>query len=319
MKAYAYDSSHEVMKRYKPPQSPIDRVVTDQLPGIMESSPSYIDFRRDIMTLVGKAERKSGIQSTYGVFVMDLVTQAHCGVNQDLTRWDPESRHREGWFNSASVIKLYQGYILCDMMRMGELSSEKVYHDTVTGRRFRLPSMLAAMISYSDNNYSNATLRLVGNHQSNQVLDRLGLKDSRIYGEMSGAAGYSRTNNLKRYGTDRRCARITPRDAGLILYNVYNHKDTDVYMNILNKALAGNIYNTRIPVGVHKVNAKYGVAHKTGTNSELGVYNDAGIVYCKNPYILVAFTQSTSGYAGEAFIRYLSRDLTLYFDKKSSR
>ncbi|MCX7771650.1 MAG: class A beta-lactamase-related serine hydrolase [Clostridia bacterium] len=267
--------------------------------------------------MINKAFKSSGMKTTYGIFIMDLRTGMYFGINENLTRIDPEDKHKEGYFNSASVVKLFQGYIVCDMLRKGELDINKVYKDAVTGRSFKLLNMIKAMISYSDNNYSNATLRLIGNKKSNEVLNRLGICNTRIYGEMSGAIGYSRSNNVKRYGTPKRCARITPRDAGLILYNVYRNKDSDMYMKALNQGLLGNIYNTRIPVGVKRVRPKYYIAHKTGTNSEMGVYNDAGIVYAKNPFILVTFTQSTSSSAGHAFIRSLAEQLTLYFDSRA--
>lgn len=209
------------------------------------------------------------------------------------------------------------GYILCDMMRHGELDKDEVYHDKVTGRKFKLLKMISSMISYSDNNYSNATLRLIGNEKSNEVLERVGIYNSRIYGEMSGAAGYSKKNNQEKYGTTKRCARLTPRDAGLILYNVYTNRENDLYMKTMNQALLGNIYNSRIPVGVARAGSRYKVAHKTGTNSALGVYNDAGIIYNKHPFILVAFTQSTNSNAGQGFIQSLSERLTRYFDAMS--
>jgi len=297
------------------PDDPV--VIADSFPSTDLDIREYTVFRNEVLAIIGEAERLSGIKTVYGVFVMDLVNNYTCGVNEKLTRVDPYDNMKEGYFNSASVIKLFQGYILCDMMRRGELSADEVYYDAVTGRKFRLLKMIRNMISYSDNNYSNAALRLIENQKSNEVLDRLGIHDSRIYGEMSGAIGYSRENNLKKYGTIKRCARITPRDAGLILYNIYVNRETDIYMETLNEALKGNIYNTRIPVGVARVNPDYEVAHKTGTNSQLGVYNDAGIVYCRRPFILVAFTQSATSTAGEGFIRILAEKLTRYFDSRA--
>lgn len=275
-----------------------------------------IAFQQDVEAMIKKAEKKSGIKGIYGVFVMDLVNEFYYGVNENLTVLDPQDQVPEGYFNSASVIKLFQGYIFCDMMRRGELDTEKTYFDKVTGRKFKLIPMIKSMISYSDNNYSNACLRLVDNRRSNEVLARLGIVNSRVYGEMSGAIGYSRQNNIAKYGTDKRCARITPADTGLILYNIYKNKDTDEYMKALNDALLRNVYNTRIPVGVNRVSSKYAIAHKTGTNSTIGVYNDAGIVYTPNPYILVVFTQGTTSTIGHTFIRSLAEQLTRYFEKE---
>ena len=286
-----------------------------QLPEHTPTKPEALSFQRDVEAMVDKAVKKSGIRGTFGLFIMDLKNEYTYGKNENLTQWDPKDQVPEGYFNSASVIKLFQGYLLCDMLRRGELDSEKTYHDRVTGRKFKLLPMIKSMISYSDNNYSNACLRLVDNKKSNEVLTRLGIVNSRLYGEMSGAVGYSRENNIAKYGTDKRCARLTPYDTGLILYNIYKNKDSDGYMKALNEALLKNVYNTRIPVGVHRVSSKYAVAHKTGTNSALGVYNDAGIVYTPNPYILVAFTQGTTNNTAHTFIRSLAEQLTHYFKK----
>lgn len=309
------DESHQ--ETGENPSADAAEIIAGDFPQVDTGTSEYTVFRDEITAIIREAERLSGIKTVYGVFVMDLLNNYICGVNESLTRVDPYDNMREGYFNSASVVKLFQAYILCDMMRMGELSMDETYYDKVTGRRFRLTEMINAMLSYSDNNYSNAALRLVGNQKSNEVLDRLGIHDSRIYGEMSGAIGYSAENNLKRYGTVKRCARITPRDTGLILYNVYLNRESDIYMEMLDKALKANIYNTRIPAGVARVNPEYEVAHKTGTNTELGIYNDAGIIYCRRPFILVALTQSTTARTGESFIRILAEKLTRYFDSKA--
>jgi len=288
--------------------------IVTSLPEFDALDPRYLAFKREVHKIISGARRFSGIRTPVGVFVMDLETGFCTGVNDTRTRFDPDDGSREGYFNSASVIKLFQGYILYDMIRRGELDEDAVYIDPVTGWSFRLGEMIHTMISRSNNNYSNACLRLIGNAKSNEVLARLGITDSVIYGEMSGAIGYSPRNNIEKYGTTKRCARITPRDTGLILYNIYINKDSDPYMASLNRALLDNIYNSRIPAGVKRVNREYEVAHKTGTNASLGVYNDAGIVYCKRPFILVAFTQGTTSQAAHSFIRKLAHDLTLYFE-----
>jgi hypothetical protein len=287
--------------------------LTDHIPPFDTTSLQALTYKKAMDVILEKAVKVSGIKSTYGLFIMDLKTGFYYGVNENLTQTDTASNLPEGYFNSASVIKLFQGYLFCDMIRRGELDSEKIYYDKVTGRKFKLLPMLKSMISYSDNNYSNACLRIVDNKKSNEVLSHLGIKNSRLYGEMSGAIGYSRQNNIKMYGTEKRCARITPLDAGFILYNIYCGKDADQYMKLMNEALLGNIYNTRIPVGVRRVSSKYRIAHKTGTNSAIGVYNDAGIIYTENPFILVAFTSGTTSGTGHSFIRSLAENLTKYF------
>ena len=162
------------------------------LPTSDVDSPEVQNFRYDMNNIISKAEKVSGISSIYGLFIMDLQANYFYGVNENLTGIDETDNVPEGYFNSASVIKLYQGYIFCDMMRNRELDAEKKYHDKVTGRKFKLMPMIKSMISYSDNNYSNACLRIVNNTLSNAVLNRLGIKNSRLYGEMAGAIGYSK-------------------------------------------------------------------------------------------------------------------------------
>ena len=312
-----YHPGTAVMEEDLPGREPaeISGPIVTSLPENNVFDPRYISFKREVQAIIRDAREFSGMRTPVGVFVMDLCTGFYTGVNDTRTRFDPNDGTREGYFNSASVIKLFQGYILYDMLRRGELDEDEVYTDQVTGRSFRLMDMIHTMISRSDNNYSNACLRLIGNAKSNEVLVRLGITDSVIYGEMSGAIGYSLRNNLEKYGTTKRCARITPNDTGLILYNIYINKDSDPYMAALNRALLANIYNSRIPVGVRKVNKGYEIAHKTGTNISLGVYNDAGIIYGRRPFILVAFTQGTTSQAAHSFIRKLAQDLTVYFDQ----
>ena len=103
---------------------------------------------------------------------------------------------------------------------------------------------------------------------------------------------------------------------GYILEQVYTKKDTDEHMTHFNKALLDNIWNSRIPTGI---NFKYPVAHKTGTASSHGVYNDAGIVYCKNPYVLVVFTRGETKTAGEGFIREVAKEVTNYMDNINNK
>lgn len=286
------------------------------LPTSDVDSPEVQNFRYDMNNIISKAEKVSGISSIYGLFIMDLQANYFYGVNENLTGIDETDNVPEGYFNSASVIKLYQGYIFCDMMRNRELDAEKKYHDKVTGRKFKLMPMIKSMISYSDNNYSNACLRIVNNTLSNAVLNRLGIKNSRLYGEMAGAIGYSKKNNMNKYGTAKRCARLTPMDTAFFLYNIFINKDSDFYMKELNDALLKNVYNSRIPVGVNRISSKFRVAHKTGTNSGRGIYNDAGIVYAKTPFILVVFTQNTTEKAGNSFIRSIAEQVTFYYENK---
>ena len=171
------------------------------------------------------------------------------------------------------------------------------------------------MISYSDNNYSNAALRLIGNQKSNEVLDRLGIHKSRIYGEMSGAIELAGKQPEKVWYCQALCG-LHPRYRADTLQYLCQPGEGHLYGD-LEQGSQRQYLQQRIPAGVSRVNPDYEVAHKTGTNSHLGIYNDAGIIYCKRPFILVAFTQSTSSKAGQSFIRSLAEQLTRYFDSKA--
>ena len=206
-------------------------VIADSFPSPDMCIWEYTVFKNEVLAIIDQAERSSGIKTVYGVFVLDLVNNYSCGVNENLTRIDPYDNMEEGYFNSASVIKLFQGYILCDMMRRGELNVDEVYYDSVTGRRFKLLRMIRDMISYSDNNYSNAALRLIGNQKSNEVLNRLGIHEQDIWRDVGGDRLQQGKQPEKVWHCQALCPDYT-RDTGLILYNIYINRENDIYGNI---------------------------------------------------------------------------------------
>lgn len=268
-------------------------------------------FSNDMQKIIDTAVKNNKIKNKVGIYIKEFSNNLEFGVNDTLTVVDSSDGNTDGYFRAASVVKLQMAYITYQLIEDGTLKTDKLYHDNVTKKDFYVLQAVHTMISKSDNNLFNTFLRLVGKEKSNEILDKNGLINSNIYGEINPAIGYSSSNNLKRHGTTKVGGKITPKDMGYILEQVYTKKDTDEHMAHFNKALLDNIWNSRIPTGIK---FKYPVAHKTGTASDYGVYNDAGIVYCKNPYILVVFTKGETNTSGEGFIREVAREVTNYMD-----
>ena len=283
---------------------------------IAEVNTEETKFSNDIQKIIDTAVKNNKIKNKVGIYIKEFSNNLEFGVNDTLTVVDSSDGNTDGYFRAASVVKLQMAYIVYQLIEDGTLATDKLYHDNVTKKDFYVLQAIHTMISKSDNNLFNTFLRLVGKEKSNEILDKNGLVNSNIYGEINPAIGYSSSNNLKRHGTTKVGGKITPKDMGYILEQVYTKKDTDEHMTHFNKALLDNIWNSRIPTGI---NFKYPVAHKTGTASSHGVYNDAGIVYCKNPYVLVVFTRGETKTAGEGFIREFAKEVTNYMDNINNK
>lgn len=272
-------------------------------------------FTRAVSEIAGKAASKSNIKNPVGVYVKELNTGNEFGINENLTVIDEFDGNKDGYFRAASVVKLQMAYVAYRLIERGELSVDKTYYDSVTKQEFMLLPTLHKMVSQSDNNLFNTMLRLIGREKTNKTLIEYGILNSPVYGEISPAIGYSRENNIKRHGTTKVGGKITPKDMGKILEAIYNEKDENPFMECFNEALLANIYNSRIPEGIGH---KYPVAHKTGTADSAGTYNDAGIIYCKNPYILVVLTKGETSSSAQKYIRELANELTSYMDERAS-
>ncbi|NLY19415.1 MAG: serine hydrolase [Clostridiaceae bacterium] len=316
----AYENvTEEAEKTLQQQESPADNLSSQEqekellLCGDNNNDPQ---FCMDIKDIADKAAGKSNIKNLVGVYVKELKTGYEFGINENLTVFDEYDGNTDGYFRAASVVKLQMAYVAYRLIEKGELSVDKTYYDNVTNQEFMLLPTLHKMVSHSDNNLFNTMLRLIGRERTNRILEEYGILNSPVYGEISPAVGYSRENNIKRHGTTKVGGKITPKDMGKILEDVYKEKDENYYMECLNRALVANVYNSRIPAGF---DYKYPVAHKTGTADSAGAYNDAGIIYCKNPFILVVLTKGESSANAQKYIRELAKELTAYMDKRASK
>jgi len=80
------------------------------------------------------------------------------------------------------------------------------------------------------------------------------------------------------------------------------------------ESLLNNIYSNRLPAGI---GYKSPVAHKTGTSSGEGVYNDAGIIFLEdNPYIMVVMSKG-SGSNVQPLFRSITGEVYNYMKKRT--
>jgi beta-lactamase class A len=170
------------------------------------------------------------------------------------------------------------------------------------------------MISHSVNGYFNITLRHLSPGKINETLEKLGVKNSLVYSEIMPAQGSSIKNNIKRYGISR-SPRTTPRDLGYVLNLLYCGKTFGTENDkVFLESLKNNIYSNRLPSGVRYRSA---VAHKTGTSSNEGVYNDAGIIFLTgNPYIMVVMSKG-SGSNVQPLYRTITGEVYNYMKKRT--
>lgn len=279
-----------------------------------EVQQAAFDFNKDIDTIVMKRINsfyKNGGKGTIGIYIKELNSSFEYAYNGEKTN---PSNPKEGYFNSASTSKLLSAAVMYYMNNNGELELDKTYTDKTIDIQYNLNKLLSKMISHSVNDYFNITLRHLGSKKINETLLKLGVKNSLVYSEIMPAQGSSVKNNIKRYGISR-SPRTTPKDLGYVLELLYCGKtfgaDND---KLFLESLKNNIYSNRLPAGVGYRSA---VAHKTGTSSGEGVYNDAGIIFLENnPYIMVVMSKGSSS-SVQSFYRIIAREVYNYMKKRT--
>jgi|GEM_PF-1179228 len=272
------------------------------------------DFSSEVDAIVMKrvnAFYKKGGKGTVGIYIRELATGFVYAHNADKTNPDDPN---EGYFNTASTCKLLSAAVMYRLNQCGELELDKNYMDQLTKRQYNLKKLLPRMISHSVNDYFNITLRHLGAAKINEVLLQLGTDHSVVYSEIMPAEYSSVRNNVKRYGISR-SPRTTPRDLGHVLQLLYEGKTFGEENNkLFVQALLDNIYSNRLPAGV---GYRSPVAHKTGTSSGEGVYNDAGIVFLEdNPYIMVVMSKG-SGSGVQTLFRTMTGEVYDYMKKRT--
>ena len=161
------------------------------------------------------------------------------------------------------------------------------------GTRYRVVSLLRAMIDVSDNTATNILIRLVGRPSVNQTMANLGLLQTYLH-------DYIRTSG----SSIRYALRSSPHDMVKLLTDMAKYELIDEWSSReMIAILEGQRHNTLIP---EPLPSGLQIAHKTGTLDD--TLNDVGIVYA-DPEIYVIAVMTTdlpSLGAGRRFIRGVS-------------
>ena len=217
-------------------------------------------------------QENAGVSSAY----MDIKSGAHVSSNGD----EPKV--------AASMIKLLILAEFLSQTQTGSCSLEETYtvqaSDIVggsgtvqhngAGTEYSLGDLASLMISVSDNTAANILIDKLGMDNINAQAGNLGLTATSLN-------RYMMDYNAINAGLDNF---ITANDAVKLLYAFYNGQ---VWREDLCEFAMQALYGQTISTSLwNSVPPQSSVGHKTGNLD--GVSNDAGIVNCDNPYILVA-------------------------------
>lgn len=142
------------------------------------------------------------------------------------------------------------------------------------GSTFPVSTLLAQMITVSDNTAANMLIRLVGRHNINDTMKDLGLHHTHL-------ADYIRTAEY----SVRTTLRTTPSDMVSLLSDMAKNQLIDEWSSRQMIAiLEHQEINTLLPVPLPDIP----IAHKTGSFND--TLNDVGIVYADSPYVIAVMT-----------------------------
>jgi len=231
-------------------------------------------------------QETTGLQGSYGISVSDLVTGLTYGINAT------------GGYRAASInkmpilITLYQradaGTINLD--ETITLSDDDIQHygtgliqDPGSGRTFTLRQLAAAMIETSDNTAAYVLERYLGQDAIQANVERWGLVHTSMADNTTTPAEV-----VALFVALKRGSLLQPESTAIVL-----------------SLLQHTVFDERIVGGVPQGVA---VAHKIGT--DVGVYNDAGIVLApSHPYAIAVLSQGADESEAEAALARISGDV----------
>ena len=165
--------------------------------------------------------------------------------------------------------------------------------DAPIGAGFPVATLLAKMITVSDNTAANMLIRLVGRRHINGTMADLGLHHTHL-------ADYIRTEEW----SVRSTLRTTPADMVKLLARMAKHQLIDEWSsNEMISILEHQQINTLLPVPLPP---DIEIAHKTGSFDD--TLNDVGIVFGQEPYVIAVMTTDLPSLSsGRSFIHRISR------------
>ncbi len=234
----------------------------------------------------------------YGIYTKNLTTGETAGINID-SEFETASLYKL-WVAGALYQQIEDGSIKpqdslssskYDLYKKMEIEFEKEEEEKLKEEKVEssVSDALTRMITVSDNDSAYLLTDKVGFDNIREFLKNYGFSNSTI--------GNPPTS--------------TPKEIGSYFEKLYKGEIVDKQKsNELIVLLKSQRINDRIPKLLPNTVA---VAHKTG---ELGgLKHDAGIVYAKNPYILVILTNTNNPVESTEFSAQLSRQVYDYYKK----
>lgn len=220
----------------------------------------------------------------YGFTVLRLSDGTSYGVSSD------------GKFQGASLLKLPLMVFMYKMSEEGKLNLDTKYtlkdDDKVKGSGVLYTANVGTVYTYrqliefmgkdSDRTAYKVIKDFVGDTQFKSYLVEIGMKN-----------------------TDIDTGNTTPNDIELLLQklwdlNLVNQKDRDEMLGFLENTIYENWITAGVPKGIV-------VAHKFGQDA--GVMADGGIVFTKNPYILVIMGNGITQHDADSLFPKVSKDI----------
>ena len=225
---------------------------------------------------------------------------------------------------AASTIKIAYNTYLYEKAASGELSlDEKIVYNAAKypegdyesgtgtiqtaadGTEFTLKEVSHLSITISDNCGTNMVLRRLGgedavnNNYLKTISSVVDYREKVTYTDYTGAekSGKRRTSAID-------LAKYAER-----LYKDYKG-NTTAYQPLIDD-LCNTEYSWGVPAGV---SGDYKVAHKVGFNPSYGAYNDVGIVFGSEDYVLCVMTESGNGEQAKKIIGEVSRMVYEYVE-----
>jgi len=230
----------------------------------------------------------------YGLYFINLVNGDEFGIND------------KDEFVAASTTKLPMNLLLYKKIASGEIDPEStlVYLEedyefgtgeiqkSEYGTEYTVRETARLSIVYSDNCAINMIIRLLGIDNIRNYMQELG-----------GTIYYGRRH------------RSCPYDIALYTKELYRfYIESPEIAGILIEDLQNTIFNDRINKYLPK---DVKVAHKIGSFESLGVYNDVGIIFADEPYVLAVMSEDTEYAAATDVIGEISK--RIYYYLKNSR
>lgn len=231
--------------------------------GAITTSPAIGELKSKIINEL------QGRQATYGIWLQALDGSYALGINERET------------FDGASLFKLPLMIGFYEEVQKGNISEDTnytiKYSDAQLGAGVLATYSPGTVVTYRDvikamgKDSDNTAFGILENaldpNLETKVINEIGMKDT-IFDE----------------------SLTTPSDIGMLFYKLSN---TNIISDSAKKELLNSLTNTQyetlIPAGIP---SNIEVPHKYA--SELDALNDAGIIYAKNPFVLVIMSKGAS-------------------------